>query len=219
MAAAQVYSEEKAQRLVRTFGATLSFSLLIGWFEIMILRPGIDMKVEMQHMDPSEIIGIPFPLTNVTVFTMLPVSVLMIFWTVVDPATVGWKLLSFIKVSGLIVVLFALCGNNLVDTWQHSITAALYLATLICTNLSEKRTSNILEELPFYDHSDLLATSRLYMTIAFLIPFSILSVLDHGHQNQRWPIPVLMGGTYGFVFGSLAGLFLAYFQAKKKEKK
>ena len=47
MAAAQVYSEEKAQRLVRTFGATLSFSLLIGWFEIMILRPGIDMKVEM----------------------------------------------------------------------------------------------------------------------------------------------------------------------------
>jgi len=75
-----------------------------------------------------------------------------------------------------------------------------------------------MEELPFYDHSDLLSSCRLYMTLAFLIPFSILSVLDHGDQKQRWPVPVLMGGTYGFAFGSIAGLFLAYFVAKKKEK-
>jgi len=170
-------------------------------------------------MDPSEIIGIPFPLTNITIFTMLPLCTLLIFWTVVNPSTIGWKLLSFVKVTGLIFVLFGLCGNYLVDTWQHSITAALYIATLLCTNLTEKRTSNILQELPFFDHSDLLAISRLYMTMAFIIPFSILSVLDHGGQRQRWPVPVLIGGTYGFVFGSFAGLFLVYYQGKKKEKK
>ena len=169
-------------------------------------------------MDPSEIIGIPFPLTQVTIFTMVPVFVLLSYWTVTRASRVGWKVLSFIKVTGFMFVLFGLCGIDLVDTWQHSVTAALFLATLLCTNLTEKRTSKILEELPFYDHSDLLCTCRMYMTLAFIVVCSILSVLDHGDQKQRWPVPVLMGGTYGFVFGSIAGLLLAYFQAKKKEK-
>ena len=169
-------------------------------------------------MDPSEIIGIPFPLQNITIFTMAPVLVLMAYWTYNNSSTVGWKLLSFIKVTGLVFVLFGLCGVDIVDTWQHSLTAALFLTSLLCSNLTEKRTSNILEELPFYDYSDLLSTTRLYTTLAFIIPFSILSILDHGEQKQRWPVPVLMGGTYGFAFGSLGGIFLSYFQAKKKEK-
>ena len=150
---------------------------------------------------------------------MVPVFILLAYWTVAHSSTVGWKILSFIKVTGLVFVLFGLCGIDLINTWQHSITAALFLTTLLCTNLTEKRTSKILEELPFYDHSDLLSTCRLYLTLAFIIPFSILSILDHGDQKQRWPVPVLMGGTYGFAFGSLAGIFLSYFQAKKKKEK
>ena len=172
------------------------------------------------HMDPSEIVAIPFPLTNVTVFSVLPFFTLMTAWTVSNPSMVGWKILSFIKVSGLIFVTFGLCGNDLIATWQHSIPASLYLATLLCANLTEKRTPKLTEELPFFDHSDLLATTRLYTTIAFVIPFSILSVLDHGDQQQRWPVPVLMGGTYGFAFGSIAGLILKNSEAKKiKENK
>jgi len=116
-------------------------------------------------------------------------------------------------------ILFGLCGNYLVENCQHSILAALYVSTLLCTNLTEKRSSNILEELPFYDQSDLLATCRLYCTLAFVIPFSILSVLDHGSQMQRWPVPVLMGSTYGIVFGSFIGITLSYFQNKKKDTK
>jgi hypothetical protein len=169
-------------------------------------------------MDPSEIISIPFSLTLVTIFTMVPVFVLLAYWTVTSVSTVGWKILSFVKVTSLIFVLFGLCGIDLIDTWQHSITAALFLATLLCTNLTEKRTSKILEELPFYDHSDLVCTCRMYTTLAFIMVFSILSVLDHGDQKQRWPVPVLMGGTYGFVFGSIAGILLTYFQSKKKQK-
>eukprot|EP00532_Pseudo-nitzschia_australis_P001837 CAMPEP_0168189210 /NCGR_PEP_ID=MMETSP0139_2-20121125/16218_1 /TAXON_ID=44445 /ORGANISM="Pseudo-nitzschia australis, Strain 10249 10 AB" /LENGTH=222 /DNA_ID=CAMNT_0008112017 /DNA_START=153 /DNA_END=821 /DNA_ORIENTATION=- len=215
-----VYTDEKAQRLMRTFTSSLAFSLLIGWFEIMILRPASDMRRDMEHMDPSEIITKPFPLTNVTIFSMLPLFTLMIVWTVSNPSTIGWKILSFVKVTGLIFVTFGLCGNDLIATWQHSIPASLYLATLLCTNLTEKRTPKLTEELPFFDHSDLLATTRLYMTIAFVIPFSILSVLDHGNQQQRWPVPVLMGGTYGFAFGSIAGLIVNNSEAKKiKEKK
>ena len=169
-------------------------------------------------MDPSEIISIPFPLKNVTIFSMVPLFILMVLWTVNYGSKAVWKILSFIKVTGLVYVLFGLCGIDIVSTWQHSITAALFLTTLLCTNLTDKRTSKILEELPFYDHSDLLSTSRLYTTLAFLIPFSILSILDHGDQQQRWPVPVLMGGTYGFVFGSIIGVCLTYYNAKKTEK-
>jgi hypothetical protein len=170
-------------------------------------------------MDPSEIIGMPFPLVQVSIFSLLPVVTLLVVWTVVDPSTVIWKIMSLIKVTGFIYVLFALCGNYLVDNWQHSLSAALFLSALICTNLTEKRSSNILEELPFFDQSEIMATSRLYCTLAFIIPFSILSVLDHGSQIQRWPVPVLIGGTYGFVFGSFLGITLSYFQHKKKDSK
>merc|ERR1719343_1275374 len=111
--------------------------------------------------------------------------VLLTYWTVTHASKVGWKILSFIKVTGLVFVMFGLCGVDIVDTWQHSLNAALFLTTLLCCNLTNKRTSKLLEELPFYDHSDLLATSRLYLTLAFVVPFSILSILDHGEQRQR----------------------------------
>lgn len=169
-------------------------------------------------MDPSEIIGSLFPIMNVTIFAAGPFLALLTYWIVSYGKKTGMKLLSFIKILGLVFVLFGMCGVDIVDTWQHSLNASVFLTTLLCCNLTDKKTSKLTEELPFYDHSDVLSTSRLYMTLAFIVPFSILSVLDHGEQQQRWPVPVFMGGTYGFVFGSIIGLFLNHFQAKKKEK-
>ena len=218
--AKRVYSDEKVRRLFRNFSAVLSFCSLIAFFEIMILRPAGDMEKDFSHMDPTEILGVPFPLEKVVIFVMFPVLVLIIFWTIMNASTVIWNLLSLTKITGLTFVLFGLCGKNLIQNWQHSIAAALYISALLCTNLTGRRTSNILEELPFYDHSDLLSTCRLYITIVLVIACSILSVLDHGKQIQRWPVPVLIGGTYGFCFGTLIGITIAYFQgSKKKEKK
>lgn len=42
-----VYTDEKAKRLMRTFGASMAFSFLIVWFEMMILRPAADYDEEM----------------------------------------------------------------------------------------------------------------------------------------------------------------------------
>ena len=42
-----VYTDEKAQRLIRNYGSIISFCLLLGWFEIMILRPSGDIGIEM----------------------------------------------------------------------------------------------------------------------------------------------------------------------------
>eukprot|EP00531_Pseudo-nitzschia_arenysensis_P011686 CAMPEP_0116124988 /NCGR_PEP_ID=MMETSP0329-20121206/5573_1 /TAXON_ID=697910 /ORGANISM="Pseudo-nitzschia arenysensis, Strain B593" /LENGTH=222 /DNA_ID=CAMNT_0003619003 /DNA_START=73 /DNA_END=741 /DNA_ORIENTATION=- len=213
-----VYTDEKAKRLMATFRASMAFAFLICWFEIVIIRPSDDMRREMAHLDPSEIIGSPFPLTNVTIFATVPVLVLLTYWTATEGKKMGWKILSFIKIMGLVFVMFGMCGIDLVATWQHTLNAALFLTTVLCCNLTDKRSGNILEELPFYDHSDIMSTTRLYMTLAICIPFSILSVLDHGEQKQRWPVPIFMGGTYGFAFGTILGLILSYLQNKKKAK-
>ena len=42
-----VYTEEKAQRLMRTFRASLAFASLVCLFEIAIVRPSDDMEKEM----------------------------------------------------------------------------------------------------------------------------------------------------------------------------
>ena len=42
-----VYTDEKARRLVRTFFSSLAFSFLLCWFEIVILRPAGELAKEM----------------------------------------------------------------------------------------------------------------------------------------------------------------------------
>jgi hypothetical protein len=34
-----------------------------------------------------------------------------------------------------------------------------------------------------------------------------LRLYDWGGQIQRWPLPVMLGSTYGFVLGTMVGLF------------
>ena len=48
-----VYTEEKAQRLFRTWSALLSMSLLVGWQSIMILRPLQEEAKEMVRAETS----------------------------------------------------------------------------------------------------------------------------------------------------------------------
>ena len=51
----------------------------------------------------------------------------------------------------------------------------------------------------------------LYGTILTTIPFMVLNILDHGDQNQRWPMPILLGALcghiVGIVLGTLVGLY------------
>jgi hypothetical protein len=171
-------------------------------------------------MDPSEILAIPYSLQRLTVFAMMPVVVIMLVWLVKSPNKMMSNLLSLTKLTMVTYALFALCGSYIVTNYQHSLTAALYIAALASTTWTtgEKRhTSNILEELPFYDHSNLLATSRLYGMLLVMIPFQVLTVLDRGIQIQRWPMPILLGGTYGYVAGTLVGIFLMHFQNKAEQ--
>ena len=46
----------------------------------------------------------------------------------------------------------------------------------------------------------------MYGTFVGLIPISILRILDHGDQAQRWPFPMLLGATIGYFAGSIVGI-------------
>jgi hypothetical protein len=107
-------------------------------------------------------------------------------------------------------VLFGALGNSLVVNWRETVCASLYVSTLVATTHTGKITSNIMEEYPFYDpiENNALASSRLYTTFLFAIPFQILSILDHGMQVQRWPLPLILGGSYGYVLGTIIGICL-----------
>lgn len=149
--------------------------------------------VPQEHMDPSEIIATSFPLENVISFTMFPVVITMIFWLVKAPQNFTSNMISLAKLSLIVYALFALCGDNMVKNWKHSMASAVYIGTLVSSTSNGKATSKILEELPFSDFSDILAPMRLYGMLVFSIPFQILSVLDRGIQMQRWPLPILFG--------------------------
>ena len=54
--------------------------------------------------------------------------------------------------------------------------------------------------------SERIDCCTMYGTFVGLIPVSILSILDHGDQAQRWPFPMLMGATIGYCAGSIVGI-------------
>lgn len=170
-------------------------------------------------MDPSEIAAVPLPLLQVTAFVLLPVAILLTYWLVKNPSTMAWNVLNLIKLTGVIYAFFGLAGNYLIQNWQHSLTTALFVATLLATTVKEEGRSDILKQLPFHDLDDVVATCRLYMTLLLTIPFQILTVLDHGLQIQRWPAPVLLGSTYGYAIGTIMGIFTNYINRRRNENK
>lgn len=54
--------------------------------------------------------------------------------------------------------------------------------------------------------SERIDCCTMYGTFVGLIPVSILRILDHGDQAQRWPFPMLMGATIGYCIGSIVGI-------------
>jgi hypothetical protein len=85
-----VYTDEKAQRLIRNYGSIISFCLLLVWFEIMILRPSSRIGIEM-------VCTVKFSAAAVSLFLLLLLLLLLFLLTMV---------LSF----------FRMISNNLNDT-------------------------------------------------------------------------------------------------------
>jgi hypothetical protein len=170
-------------------------------------------------MDPSEIISTPYDLDRLNAFVMFPVTIILLLTLIRVPQ----KMLSFsVSLGRLTLVVYGLlglCGAHIVENFKHSSLASLYIAALVSTTFTtDDVTPQILAQLPIRDHSDLLKTSRIFGTIVGCIPFQILSILDRGVQIQRWPLPIILGVTYGYVFGSIIGLVMLYFQRRQEQR-
>jgi putative effector of murein hydrolase len=59
------------------------------------------------------------------------------------------------------------------------------------------------------EQQHLLAKIMFYCCVAFTVPLQILLLYDRGWQVQRWPVPVIVGSTIGWVVGLCLGTMVA----------
>jgi hypothetical protein len=59
------------------------------------------------------------------------------------------------------------------------------------------------------EQQHLLAKIMFYCCVAFTVPMQILLLYDRGWQVQRWPVPVIVGSTVGWVVGLCLGTMVA----------
>ena len=169
-------------------------------------------------MDPSEIIQVPYNLKRLQVFTMAPVVIIVFLAMIDEPTKLFSYLVTLFRLIAVSYAMLGLFGANIVDNYQHSIYTAIYVAALLMTTTRrDSPSSKLVEQLPFYDSSDLISQCRLYGMLGMNIPFQILQVLDWGIQVQRWPVPVLLGISYGYILGTFLGMFANYLARKRIE--
>lgn len=174
-----------------------------------------------QQLDPTEIVLIPYQQRRLATY---------VSWTVVaallsSPQTIlnrmkllwNWTIVMF----GIMI----LCGASPTENLAHTGWASLYFVTLAATEppLFSVSLSSLLPRLTTMQQSfsqqDKLAAGTTNATVFLTILFQILRLYDRGWQAQRWPIPVILGSTYGWVLGSLGGTVWALMMDHPKNSK
>jgi GPI biosynthesis protein family Pig-F len=138
-----------------------------------------------------------------------------------------------------------LCGASPYEHQWHTFWASLYLATLTASDppifqksaclriahLEEKKNKNPSPFAPFLampssssstttsrSKQDRLASVVGQATLAAVIPMQILLLYDRGWQVQRWPVPVILGSSYGWALGVFLATSWQYLSESWSEK-
>lgn len=163
-------------------------------------------------MDPSDIILTPYALERLSLY------VTVVFTTFLALASIQTQcirsimnlVLEVFYATLLFLGIFVLCGADPTQNILHTLWSALYVATLTwLTPCNNTRKSNIFSaklSLKLQLQDDILASYQLYGTVLGMIPVQILNILDWGAQVQRWPLPLLVGSTFGWVVGTSVGV-------------
>jgi hypothetical protein len=163
-------------------------------------------------MDPTEIIAVPLSLStmgNFVGFSSLGLFLVSVPWW--DMTELGNELKRLTIHTMCMLAIFITCGANPQQDLFHTILASFYMASLLTLN------PFVFAKTTLYDDDDdntLMKTSRFYATLLMTIPFQILQILDSGLQVQRWPIPLLLGSTVGWMVGNIVGLLLICYNNK-----
>lgn len=132
--------------------------------------------------------------------------------------------------SAVVLAAMVLCGASPTGDLPHTVCAAVYLALLATTDHpppnatreEDPASLSLLQRLsrpvtlppPRWDdgrgRTEYFGALVAHCVVGLNIPFSILRLYDRGWQWQRWPIPVVVASTYGWVLGAVLGLVLSW---------
>ena len=186
-----------------------------------------------RQMDPTEIVAVPYDLGRLFLYVAV-VALGATAVCEPDPRAWPRALGMLARRSAALLGLFVLCGAPpRADILAHTMLAAVCLAALgWCDAPVFAAAAAPLGDDPAHPppslfeqfqqrlrarhvhHSTLprqqrqqrlLQTIVLYSCTACTIPMQILLLYDRGWQLQRWPIPVILGSTVGWIGGTVLG--------------
>ncbi|CAB9515568.1 expressed unknown protein [Seminavis robusta] len=210
---------------VKSLGITAG--LLVLLFQYLMGQLHIQ-AIEMKHMDPTDIVLVPLELDRLTVYVAV-VSVASWVSAMTNGGTLLSLLIHWISAASAFFAIAIVCGASPTEHLYHTELACLYISSLAIllttTNngsstaispgvswwesrlalplLATKKTHD--ESAMVHFHRHLLATCQTHALLFVTIPFQILRLYDWGSQIQRWPLPIMLGSTYGFVLGTIGG--------------
>jgi hypothetical protein len=127
--------------------------------------------------------------------------------------------------NALVFFLAIMCGASPSENLIHTVLSTVYFTTLafgyiqpssdvsLGTTVERVVLSPDYSELSFKESMvNEMNMCILYATFFVTIPFMILNILDHGEQNQRWPVPVVLGALCGHLVGGGAGTLLGVYR-------
>ncbi len=139
-----------------------------------------------------------------------------------------YYLLLMASLNVFVFFLVVMCGASLTKNLEHTMLATLYLTTLAFGYIqpsSDVSLGTTLERIVFSpDYSELSFKDSmvnemnmyiLYATLFVTMPFMILNILDHGEQNQRFPVPIIFGSLCGHLIGVFVATLVGLFRLKR----
>ena len=142
-------------------------------------------------------------------------------------------MLMMIMLNAFVLFVAIGCGASPDHNMKHTVLATIYLTTLafgyIQPSVDEPFRVTLQRvilapdyndhgrdrerELSYKDHLvNELNCCMLYSTFLVTVPFMILNILDHGDQNQRWPVPIILGSLCGHLIGIFIGSIVGFYR-------
>jgi hypothetical protein len=208
-------------------------------------------------MDPTDIVLVPYDLLRLSRYIVQEFLALTVCSLVSSRSIpkLRYDLVCIILSTGLIFLVFVLCGAPPTPNVSHTVWAAVHTSVLLWLDppVVSLASNSGVDQSPatptafgflqsfgesvrglvsgpaaiYPKEGKARAPSQLqcqlksivaHSMLAVLIPFPILRLYDRGWQVQRWPVPIVLGTTYGWIAGMVGGtLWITVFASRQKQ--
>lgn len=203
--------------------ALIYSGLILAWLHGFFLGI-LDHEATIMHqqqLDPTEIIVIPYDLSRLFIYTTV-----VVLFAIVSNGTVILSRLPL--VTSISAGCAWLCGASVYENHWHTVLGALYFGTLCMWDppvfSKDSSTRTVVKE---FQHrhlaiprssQEVLAQTVLHGVVAGAVPLQILLLYDRGWQMQRWPVPLVLGSTVGWVGGIIVGTVRGLYRSQQSKK-